>query len=63
MGVFKGLLILKPLEILPVPSKALRVGMLEVVRKLKQCPYGHINTQQHKLLVVGKALEAVKHLS
>ena len=63
MGVFKGLLILKPLEVLPVPSKALRVGMLEIVRKLKQCPYENTNTQQHKLLVVGKALEAVKHLS
>lgn len=37
--------------------------MLEVVRKLKQCLYGRINTQQHKLLVVDKTLEAVKHLS
>lgn len=37
--------------------------MLEVVRKLKQCPYGRINTQQDKLLVVGKTLEAIKHLS
>lgn len=37
--------------------------MLEVVRKLKQCAYGRTNTQQRKLLVVGKMLEAVKHLS
>lgn len=37
--------------------------MLEVVWKLLQCSYGRINSQQHKLLAVGKTLEAVKHLS
>lgn len=65
MGVFKGFLMPEPPDVLLVPSKVLRAGMLvlEVVRKLKSCPYGRTNTQQHNLLVLSETLVVFKHLS
>lgn len=64
MGLFKGVLIIEPLEVLPVyllkPQGSACSKSSETLNSDLHRP---INTQQRKLLIVGKTLEAVKHRS